>query len=528
MLELKVIHARLSGVSGVNQFSCHRRTWGQCIGYASVLMMTMGQPLAAQGGLPDLPPQESAPPLQEDDSEQPTPSNVDVEAMGVEPDSPITLTAEDVVTLLLQNNLELRNAALARIAQRQALQEAESIFTPDFTPTLRLGIAEGANGATEITRAAELGGEVLTPLGTMLEVTVDVLDEQDLNLTVTQPLLRGAGRAVNTSSVKVARLRETNNQLDLQQQLINNITQGIQTYHALIRAEANLRIQRLSFETQQQQRRSTEALVKAGRSARFELVEIDANLAATEANVLEAQNTLDQAKSNLLNVLDVPVFLDITIAEQTLEGLRNIGQTSTERSLEDLLVVAYGNRPDYQQAQRNVEIAALNGVVAADNRRWNLDLRANARAGDLSESSTELVLTRVLDDESLATAFQQNQVEQQQLQNDLERLRSDIRLEVADQLRNVASARNRIKVTRLARELAEQQLENARERARRGRTRNIFEVLEFQNDVVEAQNDEVGAAIDLADAIASLNQSLGTTLSVWSDQVDASQLLSGP
>ncbi|MEM6255197.1 MAG: TolC family protein [Cyanobacteria bacterium P01_D01_bin.156] len=484
------------------------------IGLGHGLMLAISQPLFAQSGLPELPPVNLSVP---DDNE---PSTTLTE--------PLVLTDEDVVTLLLQNNLELRNATLSRISQRQELKEAESIFTPDFTPTLSVGVEDTSSSSSEVTREIQLGAELLTPLGTTLEVTLDALDDQDLNLTVTQPLLRGAGRAVNRSPVEIARLQETNNQFELQQQVINNITQGVQTYHALIRAEANLRIQRLSLETQQQQRRSTEALVKAGRSARFELVEIDANLAATEANVLAADNDLEQAKSDLLDLLDLSELLDITVASQTLDNLREIAQDADDLLLEELLAVAYENRPDYQQAQLNLEIAKVNGVVASDNRRWTLDVRANASTGDFSRASTELVLTRVLDDESLETVFQQNQVDQQQLENDLERLRSDIRLDVADQLRNVDSARNRIEVTRLARELAEQQLENARARARRGRTRNIFEVLEFQNDVVEAQNNEVGAAIDLADAIASLNQSLGTTLTVWSAQVEASQLLAIP
>ena len=196
--------------------------------------------------------------------------------------------------------------------------------------------------------------------------------------------------------------------------------------------------------------------------------------------------------------------------------------------LDELVQTAYTNRPDYRQVQLDVQVAELNGVVAADNRRWNLDLRANASTGDFSEASTELVLTRLLEDESTETALQRNRVTQQQLQNDVDRLESDIRLNVADQLRDVESARNRIDATRLARELAEQRLENARARERRGRTRDIFEVLELQNDLVEAQNNEVNAAIDLADAIASLNESLGTTLEIWSDQVEASQLLEVP
>lgn len=492
---------------------------------ASAFAISSAQSGLAQQGLPELPPIEEESASDSEPSAEELLSNPEKDGNSVQT---LSLTETNVVTLLLQNSRELKNAVLDRIAQQQELREAESIFEPDFTPTLSLEINDASGTDTDITQEARLGTEVLTPLGTTLEVTVDLLEEQELGLTVTQPLLRGFGRDVTTAPVEVARLQESGNQLDLRQRLISDITGSIVTYHALIQAQASLRIQQLSFETQQQQRRSVEALVEAGRRPRFDLVEIDANLADTETSVLEAANDLEQAKSDLLNLLELDDSIEITIPEETLATLSTVAQPSEVPSLDELVGVAYDNRPDYQQAQLNLQIAAINGVVAADNRRWNLDLRANVREGDFSSASTELVLTRLLEDEAAETAFQRSQVTQLQLSNDLETLKSDIRLEVADQLRNVESARNRIESTRLARELAIQRLENARARERRGRTRDIFEVLELQNDVVEAQNSEVSAAIALADAIANLNQSLGSTLDVWAEQVNASQLLLVP
>lgn len=481
------------------------------------------RPALAQPGLPEL---EPVPPTEPLPDAGPTPLPESPLPGSPSPQA-VALTEADVVALLLQNNLELRNAALERIAQQQELQEAESRFLPDFIPTISVGINARENEPTDTTRDARLRAELLTPLGTDIELSVDV-DDRELDLSLTQPLLRGAGRAVNTSQVEIARLQEENNQLDLRQRLITDITSGVLTYHALIRAQASLQIQQLSLETQQQQRRSIAALVEAGRRAQFELVEIDANLAATETSVLEAENDLEQAKSDLIDLLDIEDSLEITIPEETLATLNTIAREFVMPSLEQLVAVAYSNRPDYQQLQFNLQIAELDERVAIDNRRWNLDLRANASTGDFSEASTELVLTHLLEDESTETAFQRNQVTQQQLKNDLDRLNSDIRLDVADQLRNVESARNRIESTRLARELAEKRLENALARARLGRSRDIFEALELQNDVVAAQNNEVNAAIDVADAIATLNQSLGTTLTVWAEQVEASQLLITP
>lgn len=482
------------------------------------------RPALAQTGLPELPPASIPANALPDAGPNPLPESP---VPGSPSPQAVALTEADVVALLLQNNLELRNAALERIAQQQELREAESRFLPNFTPVLTFGINARENEPTDTTRDARLQAELLTPLGTDIELSVDI-DDRELGLSLTQPLLRGAGRAVNTSQIEIARLREENNQLNLRQRLITDITGGVVTYHALIRAQASLQIQQLSLDTQQQQRRSIAALVEAGRRAQFELVEIDANLAATETSVLEAENALQQAQSNLLDLLDIEDSLEITIPDETLATLNTIAREFVMPSLEQLVAVAFSNRPDYQQLQFNLQIAELDERVAIDNRRWNLDVRANASTGDLSEASTELVLTRLLEDESTETAFKRNQVTQRQLKNDLDRLNSDIRLEVADQLRNVESARNRIESTRLARELAEKRLENALARARLGRSRDIFEALELQNDVVAAQNNEVNAAIDVADAIANLNQSLGTTLTVWAEQVEASQLLITP
>ena len=66
--------------------------------------------------LPDLPPQSPAPtPL---DNSEPT---VSPPPGSTAPTQALALTEADVVTLLLENNRELRNAALERIAQQQEL-----------------------------------------------------------------------------------------------------------------------------------------------------------------------------------------------------------------------------------------------------------------------------------------------------------------------------------------------------------------------------------------------------------------------
>jgi outer membrane protein len=467
--------------------------------------------------------------------------------------NPVQLTLPDLVTLLLQNNRELKNAALDRIVQRQELREAERTFSPRVTPLLGIGISQALSGGvagsaplsnvegeattgnsgsspsrTAVTRTAQITGEVRSPLGTSLAVTVDPFQSERIGVTVTQPLLRGAGRQVNEAPVNKARLTETRNQLEIRKTLMEQITQASITYRALAKAQEALRIQQLSLENQRQVLAFTQVLVNAGRRARSELVEIRASLATTETQLLEAQNNLAQAKSDLVNLLDLEDSLNVAVP-QTLIAEFQTGSIPIERyrnlNVEQLLLQAYANRPEYQQAQLDIQVAQLDQVVARDNQRWSLNARGTVGIGDQSQATAGVTLSREFGNESLNTARRQSEVDIQKRQNDLARIQAEIRLDVGDRLRDVNSALNQIAAAQQAKELTQQRLAIATERFRRGRGTDIFQVLDLQNNVVAAQNEEVNAKISFLDAVAKLDQSTGVTLDTWQAQVEASQLL---
>jgi len=503
---------------------------------------------------------------------QPKPPNA---ATPISPSNPavaktVQLTLPDAITLLLQNNQDLKNSALDRIVQRQQLREAESTFTPTVQPILGLGMSQTlsnptmgatssssaansttgatssssalvsgtgssntggtdtfAGGDSALTHTAQVTGRLRTPLGTTLTVTVDPFQAQRIGATVTQPLLRGFGRAVNEAPIKRARFNETRNSLELKRTLTEQITQTSSRYRALARAQEALRIQQLSLENQRQQLEFVQVLVNAGRRARADLVEVEANIASTQTQLIVARNALDQAKSDLLNLLDIEETLDIAVPQELIEEFKT-GAIPVENlnalTLNQLLEIAYSNRPEYLQAKSSIEIAELDLLVARDNKRFGLDLQLSASLGDNSQMSTGISLTRVFEDQSLETAFQQSRVDLLKRQNDLAKIADDIQIEVESRLRDVNSSRDRITAARRARELAERRLEVTRERFRLGRE-DIFQVISLQNAVVTAQNEEVNAKIDFLDAVTRLDQAIGVTLDTWKEQVAASGLL---
>lgn len=498
----------------------------------------------------------------------------------------VQLSLSDAIALLLQNNQDLKNAALDRIVQRQQLREAESVFTPTIQPTFGLRMSQtlsnsttdsmsfssasdlttdttSSNSASDLTtettssnsvfpinktenfstegidsfpqnsnftHTSQVSGLLRTPLGTSLTLTVDPFQSQGISATVTQPLLRGFGSGVNEAPVKRARFNETFNSLELRKTLADQITQASTSYRALARAQEALRIQQLSLENQRQQLEFVRVLVNAGRRARADLVEVEANIASTQTQSFAAENSLEQAKSDLLNLLDLEETLDIAVPQKSIEEFRTGAVASKNLNalrLNRLLEIAYTNRPEYLQAKSSIRMAELDLLTARDNKRFSLDLQASATLGDDTEMSTGLSLTRVFEDQSLETAFQQNRVELLKRQNELTKIESDIQIEVESRLKEVNSSRERITAARRARELAERRLEITRERFRLGRE-DIFQIVSLQNEVVTAQNEEVNAKIDFLDALTQLDRAIGVTLNTWKEEIATSGLLNTP
>jgi len=88
-----------------------------------------------------------------------------------------------------------------------------------------------------------------------------------------QPLFRGFGIDVNRASIEIARLNEANNILALKSTIVNTITNAIQRYRALLRAQEQLKIGQLALESAKRQLEIRKAFVEAGRRAPVDIVE---------------------------------------------------------------------------------------------------------------------------------------------------------------------------------------------------------------------------------------------------------------
>ena len=443
----------------------------------------------------------------------------------------IPVTLVEVVGLAVQNNRAIKNAYLQRIAERANLAVALDKFQPIFTPEISVGLNRNDFG-TATNNAAEINaGSIVSmqiPTGgairaawnmggiTQSSTQGEVIDlnrvNQGISLNFTQPLLRGYGREINTASIKIAQLTERINQIGLKSTLSDVITNAIFGYRQLLEAEESVKIAENSLRIAREIFEINRALVEAGRQARIDLVQNERNIASLQVQLLAAENSFEQVRLELLQILDVQDFPILPGEEIVVEATR-----LNEQELKQL---ALQNSPTYLNAELAVEIAEFNLRLAEDERRWDMNLNASygsdlqSRTADRNEMRLGIRLSRNFGDRTLESQVQQQQVTLLQVQNQRDTQRDNLLIQVSDQVRNANLLLEQVDLARQEREFAAQNLENQRELLRLGRG-SIRDIISAQQEVVSANNSELRAQINYLNALTRLEQTVGITLQTW-------------
>jgi len=466
-----------------------------------------------------------------------------IEDVTPETRSRVSLVLPELINWVITGNRDLRDRQLQRIVDRQQLQAAEARFDPRFTPAVGVGVSQrfdeglagggilpGSIGGTDtevgdrttLTQSAGVLGEVTTRQGTDIGLTLDALGDTPIGLRVTQPLLRGAGTAINEAPVEIARLQEGQNFYDLQETLIDTVSTTVTQYTSLIQAQESVAIQAQALERRRTQLVILTALVEAGREAAFDLADARRSVANAERDLILAQTRLEAANTTLLDQIGTDQsILFVASTEVVAELFQDAVARIEPYDVETLVAIAYQRRPDYLQAQLEQDVAQLNRDLAVDDLRWQLNLEGDANLGDFSETTVGLVARRTFDEPELETARVQSQVEILQQGNRLIQQQIAIRNEITNQLNTVRANLVRVDAARRATENARLQLEVTQELFQRGREGGtLFQIISQEENLVEAQNQQLLAEIEFLNSVVDLDRAVGLTLDTWSRDVN--------
>ncbi len=240
-----------------------------------------------------------------------------------EPAEEVTLTLEQCRALTLGNNLELKvqliNPAIAaeRVSQERAKFESAFFSNASYSRTDTPTSTTLAGSRVDASNV-DLG--VRMPLRTGGTLTFDMFDnrvktnnifstlnpayESDFSLSLSQPLLRNAGRYASTYSIRVAEYDRQIGDARTKLEVIRVLAAVDRVYWRLYAARMELDVRRQQYGLAEKLYEQAVRFVEAGDKAQVEIVRTEAGLAQQLEAIILAENSVRDRERELKRTLN--------------------------------------------------------------------------------------------------------------------------------------------------------------------------------------------------------------------------------
>ncbi len=242
------------------------------------------------------------------------------------PPEKLELSLEQCRAWALANNLDLKvqlvspTIAAERVSQEQA--KFESVFFSNLAfsklDTPVVSYLDVISGSKVDYFRTDLGVQV--PLQTGGTVTFDLAGsrvktdaefatfnpyyESDLSLSISQPLLRNAGRWVNTYSIRVAEYERQETLARTKLEVIRVIAALDRVYWRLYAARRELQVRQRQYELAEAQLAQARRFVESGQRPPVEIIRAEAGAAQQLEAIIVAENNLRDRQRELKRVLN--------------------------------------------------------------------------------------------------------------------------------------------------------------------------------------------------------------------------------
>ena len=280
-------------------------------------------------------------------------------------------------------------------------------------------------------------------------------------------------------------------------------------YLEALAADARAQSARAQLTTSQALYQQAQDLKQGGIIAGIDVVRAEVRLNGDRLRVTSSQNELEKARLQLARLIGLPVGQPFAISAQ----LPNV--PVPDLTVEQALAQAYRERPDYLSALERVKAAEASRAAAAS--ELLPSVRVNADYGALGLKPTDTVATYSLSGSVNFPIFQggraqgriaQADADLRQRRAEAEDMRAGIYYDVRASFLDLQATGEQLQVATRSRELANQELTQARDRFAAGVANNI-EVVQAQQSVTTADEQYIDALLGFDVAKAVLARSLG-------------------
>ena len=424
------------------------------------------------------------------------------------------------------------------------------------TPAL---VASGPVGNAGLTQSFSTGGQVnLSFTNThqsinALNSSYDSYTNSSLGLTVTQPLLRGFGPALNRRFIRIANIDRKITSLLFEQQLIATVYGIIRLYTDFVALYEDVKVKQESVNAAEKLYSDTKAQVDEGTLAPVEMTRANAQVFATRQDLINARGLLEEQQAILKNLLTRTGNADPEVQAATIipTDLLNIPEKDETRPIQELFAEAMAKRPDLSQASLQIETSEI-GLKGSRNAVLpELDLvgvmQNNGLAGALNplvpvpESALtggygtvlDQIFTRHYPTYGIGVQLTlpiRNRVAQADLARDelqlrqsqvrLRQAQNEARLEVEDALIAMRRSRGSYEAAVQARKFQQESLEAEQLKYEVGASTSFF-VIQYESLLAQAKSTEVAAMSAYVKARAALERATGAILEAHGISLDA-------
>ncbi|MDR1461612.1 MAG: TolC family protein, partial [Azoarcus sp.] len=340
------------------------------------------------------------------------------------------------------------------------------------------------------------------------------------SFTVTQPLLRGAKRDVVTAPVRMARLADQINRLNLKATVSGTVTQIIIAYNDMLRFQEQSRLSSQALMRSRRELRDIEHMITAGYWGDYDFVQIEAEIANHELSLEETTNQLDTGRRKLTHLLGLDPEAKIRATDPLEVHHIKIG-------LAQALAAARERQPAYLMQNIASEQAGIKLAVARDQQQWDVSLvggssqardRFMGANGSQTSENRENHAGIKIDIPFGDTSRRQTEVRarvEAKTQNELLiEARQTLEREVGDIVRDLDTRWRQYETARRAFDLSHRKLEIEREKLQGGLSSSV-RILACESDLRNAETARLSALLAYRNAQATLDRVQGTTLESW-------------
>lgn len=478
----------------------------------------------------------------------------------------ITLTEEASLLLALKNNFEIKiQSAFPEIGQQGTL-EAESEFDPvlfggigharSITPSSSAFADPQVGDNTE--ELFSLGVKQKLKLGTGYELSLGTTKTEtnstyaslnpqynpSLTLSISQPLLKGAGKKINETGIVVAKNTKTISDNQFALKVMEILTRTREAYWDLVFLTRELDVLEESLERARDFLKRIKLRVEVGALAPIEIAAAEAEVAVREEALIDIRHHIDNVQDSLKALINKKSAQPGS--EVRIEPVDEPEYIKAELDIDSLKKAAYENRPDYHAAKIRVENSKRMLAYNKNRLRPKFDIessiklkaiRGSAQAvgfgntrlpdssfggsysdafGDMASGkyydfSVGLVAEYPLYNRASKSRVASNALQLNISETRLLELKQAIDIKLFKAVRDIESSKQKILATKASRFFAEKKLSAEVEKYDVGISTS-FTVLEYQNDLAVQKSREIKAITDYIKALARLELATGSVL----------------